>query len=162
MNKSKTLLLILTSILFSSKCLLAAEPLWTVELASKANWIKVTPMGTLIGASASAIMGIDPATGKTLWEINEIKNCPIEAYQSIENSPLIVLEGKSNASVNGNVIKERVYIINPLSGAIVFSSSANGMKDADRKYFLNNVGMAIIVGKPSDGNSLLSICVDLS
>lgn len=139
----------------------ATESKWATELPAKPDWIKVTPIGIVIGASASAIFGIDPSTGKTLWEINEIKNCPVEAYQPIADSPLILLEGKSNSVVNGNVLKERLYLVNPVTGNIVFSSNTSGMKDADQKHFLNNVGLAILFGKPSDGKGLLSICVDL-
>jgi outer membrane protein assembly factor BamB len=159
--KLKPLLIIAIVIVLSHLNCAAIEPTWTTELSIKPDWIKVTPIGTIIGGTPTSIIGIDPSSGKMLWEINEIKNCPVEAYQPIENSPLVILEGKSNSSVNGNVLKQRLYIINPVTGAIIFNSNASGMKDADSKYFLNNVGLAIIQGKPVDGKGLLTMCVDL-
>lgn len=159
--KSKFCSVLLVSLFFSIQTIKAAEPTWSVNLPIKPDWVKVTPIGTVVAATPSAVIGIDPESGKTLWEISEIKNCPVEAYHTIEDSPLIMLEGKSSSVVNGNVLKEKLFIINPVTGAIIFNSNASGMKDADSKYFLNTVGLAILQGKPVEGKGLMTLCVDL-
>lgn len=159
--KSRIFSTLFFTLFFSIQMLKAVEPTWSVSLPIKPDWIKVTPIGTVVAATPNAVIGIDPETGKTLWEINEIKNCPVEAYHTIEDSPLIILEGKGSAVVNGNVLKERLYIINPVNGAIIFNSKESGMKDADSKFFLNRVALAIIQGKPTEGKNLLTMCVDL-
>jgi outer membrane protein assembly factor BamB len=98
--------------------------------------------------------------------VDEIKNCPEEMYTTIPNSPLISLVGSSNmtfanSSGEQNLLKERVFIINPINGKVVFNSNANGMKDANERYYLNSLGKLLIFGKPLEGKSTLAMMVDL-
>jgi outer membrane protein assembly factor BamB len=170
LNIFKTVIAVYVSlILMNTAKAQQSTPLWSTAIDYKINWIKVTPLGQLIACSNKGIMGFDIATGKQIWMIEEIKNCPVEMYTTIDNSPLISLVGSSGMTYSSdlsggeaNLMKERLFIFNPINGKVLFNSSLNGMKDANERYYLNKLGKVLMFGKPLEGKTTLAMMVDLN
>jgi hypothetical protein len=131
----------------------AAQPLWTKDFKTNINWQKVTSLGQLVASTGKGLMGISPATGDMLWNIEELKNCPENSYQSIPSSPFI---GVSPADGS-----KAFYIVDPLEGKIVFNSKTAGIEQVNDRYFLYENNKILVIGTTTGGKGTEMVMVDM-
>ncbi len=168
MKKTKLLICLWALIMLSSLNIEAqTKATWTTTIDYNMKWLRVTPFGQVIASTSKGLLGIEPVTGQTIWTITELTNCDKNSYTTIEGSSYISITTASNWTSTSsmsdvpNKLNERVYIIDPIKGAIVFSSKDSGLKDANERYFLHNLNKLLVFGKPLEGKKVLSMMVDL-
>ncbi|MFN7491757.1 MAG: hypothetical protein ACK5RG_02465, partial [Cyclobacteriaceae bacterium] len=65
------------------------EPQWKLSFESKAKWITLTSTGTVVVATNSALIGIDPDKQQKIWEV--------KALDQIDKASFVEIEGTSFA-----------------------------------------------------------------
>ena len=69
-----------------------AEQLWTLTTPKSIVFQRLTPLGSLLVSTEDGLMGVDAATGKTLWtrsDILKLKECN---YDEIANTSYGLVE----------------------------------------------------------------------
>lgn len=148
--RSATLALSLAA--FQLAALAQLKPAWTAQTGA-VQWMRTTSAGALIVGTADGLKGIDPASGAVLWTMKELANAPEEGYTEPERSPFITLApaGKPDA----------LYIVEPFSGSVAFSSDAAGISNVTSKHFLYANDAIVLVGQKADKKAAMA-CVDMT
>jgi len=67
----KTKFLVLASVLGCAIifCQAQGDPKWKIDLGGKANWMTITSVGSVVTATNTSLMSIDPVKQVKVWEI---------------------------------------------------------------------------------------------
>ena len=98
---------------------------WTADFERSIDWFKLSATGKLIIATGDGLYGIEPATGKTAWKHDFLKNLSEENYHAIANSPFIAI-------VTGGMLNMQQIILDVSTGKIVADTKKMGMKKCGR------------------------------
>ncbi len=150
-KKSLTVITLLSCLLTTIH---AAQPLWTKDYKTNINWQRVTSLGQLVASTGKGLMGISPATGEMLWNIEELKNAPASSYQAIASSPFIGLSPADGSKA--------FYMVDPIEGKIIFNSKTAGIEQINDKYFLYENNKILVIGTTSGGKGTEMVMVDMS
>ena len=68
---------------------LAAQstPLWRYTTTAPISFVRVTPLGTVVVATADRLVGLDPESGFVKWKRDDLKNLEPRSYGAIRESP---------------------------------------------------------------------------
>jgi hypothetical protein len=131
----------------------AGDPVWTVQPGGNIVWLRSTSAGSLIASTSEGLKGIEPESGKVLWTIARLANAPESSFKELEGSPFLAL-----ASADG---KDPVVIVEPFTGAILFSAADAGIAEVGRQWFLYDQGVIVVAGRKAGGERLM-LCVDMA
>lgn len=154
MQKSLPLLAILATFSFQSPHVSAqAAPAWTASPGGPISWIRTTGTGDLVACTSEGLKGIDPASGAIRWTVKELANAPESGYEEITNTPFIAVTPAGAA--------DRLVILEPFGGSVLFSSEESGIDHIASKYFLYANSAIVLVGQRSDKRAVMA-CVDMA
>jgi outer membrane protein assembly factor BamB len=94
------------------------EPKWKVSLDNKAEWIKVTSAGTVIVATSTSLVSIDPQKQDKLWEIKGTGSVDQEKFTEIEGTSFAIYES-ANALKS---LKTQTTIIDYITGRVIYNN----------------------------------------
>lgn len=148
--RSASLALVLAA--YQLAALAQLKPSWSAQTGA-VQWMRTTAAGALVVSTTDGLKGIDPANGTVLWTVNELANAPEEGYSEPDRSPFITVApaGKPDA----------LFIVEPFSGAVAFSSDAAGISNVTSKHFLYANDAIVLVGQKADKKAAMA-CVDMS
>jgi outer membrane protein assembly factor BamB len=127
------------------------SPAWTAE-TGPVQWMRTTAAGALVACTGTGLKGIDPSTGAVAWTIAELANVAEEGYAEVERSPFITLVPAGHP--------EDLFIVEPFSGTVAFSSEAAGISNITSKYFLYANNVIVLAGQKADKTAAMA-CVDM-
>ena len=61
--------------------------LWHYTATAPISFFRVTPLGTVVVATADRFEGLDPAAGTIIWARDDLKNLKLSNYAAIGQSP---------------------------------------------------------------------------
>ncbi len=117
-------------------------------------WQKVTSLGLLVASTGNGLIGINTTTGDEIWSIAELKNSPESSYQQIPKSPFITMSSAEDP--------KSVYVVDPLAGKILFSSTEAGLTQVTDKYFLYLSAKILVLGTSQSGKNTEMVMVDMT
>jgi hypothetical protein len=91
---------------------------------SKVQWMQQSNTGTLVLATNSALIGLQPAQQKVAWEIKELGSAQEDAYQNIEGTPYFLITTRATLGLG----KPQTSIIEAETGRIIFNSKEAEVK----------------------------------
>lgn len=127
-------------------------PLWESELPAPIMWQKVTSLGNVIASTGTSLIGIDPATGKINWTLNQVQYTVEDRFENIGGTPFF--------SVTDN--KGAMFIIEPFEGKILFSSTEAGLERISDRYFLYKSNAILILGYEVGEKAPSMIMIDMA
>lgn len=147
------LYLIFTALFTAASLLVNAQlsPAWTVN-TGPAQWMRITSAGALVVGTGEGLKGVDPATGKVSWTIPELANVTEGGYAEVDRTPFITLVPADSP--------DDLFIVEPFSGQVVFSSEQAGISRITSKYFLYANNAIILAGQKADKTAAMA-CVDM-
>src|SRR5688572_4715379 len=149
--KSVLLFTILSVVCDSNIVTGQSSPIWSKDLQTNIGWQKVTSLGQLVASTGNGLIGINTTTGEVQWTITELKNSPEDSYQPISETPFFTIS--SDGSKN-------LYIIDPVAGKILFSSTEAGLDQVSDKYFLYQSSKILVIG--TKGKNTEMVMVDMT
>lgn len=129
-----------------------SDPAWTAKPGGTIAWVRSTSAGNLIASTSEGLKGIEAESGAVLWTVARLANAPESGFKELEGSPFLAL-----ASADG---KDPVVIVEPFSGAVLFSAADAGIAEVGRQWFLYDLGVIVVAGKKAGGERLM-LCVDM-
>jgi len=127
-------------------------PAWEAELPGSIQWQKVTSLGNVIASTGTSLVGIDPASGKIIWTLNQVQYTVEDRFENIGGTPFF--------SVTDN--KGAMFIIEPFEGKILFSSTEAGLERISDRYFLYKSNGILILGYEVGQKAPSMIMVDMA
>lgn len=127
------------------------NPAWTAGTGA-VQWLRTTSAGALVVGTGEGLKGVDPASGSVTWSIKELANVPESGYSEVDRSPFITLVPADHP--------EDLYIVEPFSGTVAFSSEAAGISNITSKYFLYENNVIVLAGQKADKSAAMA-CVDM-
>lgn len=128
-------------------------PTWSAAPGGKVAWVRSTSAGNLLASTSEGLKGIDAESGKVLWTVQRLANAPEDKFKELEGSPYVAL-----ASADG---KDPVVVVEPFTGAVLFSAADAGIAEVGRQWFLYDLGAIVVAGKTAKGDRL-TLCVDMA
>ena len=128
------------------------KPVWETEVSAGIMWQKVTSLGNVIVSTGTSLQGIDPASGKVNWTLNQVQYTIEDNFENISGTPFF--------SVTDN--KGVLYIIEPFEGKILFSSTQAGLEKISSKYFLYKNSAILMLGYAPGQKAPSMIMVDMN
>ncbi|MBL0055149.1 MAG: PQQ-binding-like beta-propeller repeat protein [Chitinophagaceae bacterium] len=130
-------------------------PLWKTDVDRDVKWMKVTPFGQVLACNSKGLSCLDPETGKILWNIEALKNCPQETYTAIEGSRFF--------TISPDGLNDVVDVVDMFEGTVLFNSADAGIKDISDQFYLRDMEKLLLFGKIRGGkkSSLMELMVDL-
>ncbi len=129
------------------------DPAWKGTPGGSVSWVRSTSAGNLLACTSEGLKGIAPESGQVLWTVARLANAPEDQFKELEGSPFVAL-----ASADG---KDPVMVVEPFSGAILFSAADAGIKEVGRNWFLYDQGLIMVTGRNSADQNL-TLCVDMN
>ena len=123
---------------------------WAAEFERGIDWFKLSATGKLIVATGDALYGIEPATGKTAWKHESLKNLSEENYHAIANSPFIAI-------VTGGMLNMQQIILDVSTGKIIANTKELGMKMVSKRFTVPSLGGILFSGYVDNMPSLVFI-----
>jgi outer membrane protein assembly factor BamB len=131
------------------------EPQWKLSFESKAKWITLTSTGTVVVATNSALIGIDPDKQQKIWEVKALDQIDKESFVEIEGTSFAMYESTNPLKS----LKTLTTIIDFTTGKIVYNNV-----DADltirEKYPLLDIGAILLEAKA--GKKIFLTLVDIN
>jgi hypothetical protein len=126
------------------------EPEWSTHLESDVKWVESTPFGNLMVATNSGLIGVDPESGKSIWQWDDPTTIASDRLSSIPGSPFYRIDFP-----NG------IKILDPSSGKVVFDSLDAGIYTLEETHFLYDQNAMIAVGNASIGRNRTIAFIDM-
>ncbi|HEX2630315.1 MAG TPA: hypothetical protein VHM26_14910, partial [Chitinophagaceae bacterium] len=104
-----------------------AQPSSEIQIGNainKVQWMQQSNTGTLVLATNSALIGLQPAQQKVVWEIKELGSAKEEDYSNIEGTPYFLVTTRATLGLG----KPQTSIIEAETGRIIFNSKEAEMK----------------------------------
>ena len=143
----KNLLTLLLTLVISSQTFGQVQtPKWDVILPSKVKWIQVNDWGIVIAACENGLYGIDPRDGNKIWENTTLTNIKEDFYNTIENTPLILIADKGADA--------KTVVINGMTGEVIFDSSVEGFEKIVSRKVLPEIEGLLVAFKDANGDGI--------
>lgn len=124
-----------------------AEQLWTLTTPKTIVFQRLTPLGSLLVSTEENLMGVDAATGKTLWtrsDVQKLKECN---YDEIANTSYGLIE--FGEGVGGT--QRRIEVIDLTTGEKKWDSAELPMNSSQGQVQVPQKGMLVMCGMPKKG-----------
>src|SRR5207249_10540768 len=85
----------LTATLFFVAAQLVAQstPLWRYTATAPISFVRVTPVGSVVVATADGLVGLDAESGLVQWKRDDLKSLEPPSYGAIGRSPFATERG---------------------------------------------------------------------
>ena len=130
------------------------RPAWEGNLQSTVYWQKLTPLGNLLVGTSKGIQCINVETGSIAWAHNAITNVNEDGCEPIDNSPFVSLTTSEKTPT--------VYIIEPFSGDILFSSKDAGLENVLDKFFAYKSKVILVLGNEPGSRGSTMAMIDMT
>ena len=117
---------------------------WEKSFNSTVQWQELNYLGNLVVCSGEGLMGVDSEDSEVNWNKTEFANLDRAAYKELTNSPFFTIE-KDNA----------IYLIDQLSGDVVFNSTEAGIAEITDYFILYNSNSIVVAGKDPAGEPVM-------
>lgn len=115
-NPLKSILLLTLLLMISSQTILAADsPIWTFP---GAKWYSMMETGNLMVGTETGITMLDGATGKPLWQREDLKGINENEYTELVGTPLLLLADNSGFFQR----KTKLFAVDTLTGKTVWET----------------------------------------
>jgi len=117
-----------------------AETLWSLTTGKNIVFQRLTPLGSLLVSTDDGLMGVDAATGKTMWtrsDVQKLKECN---YDEIANTSYGLIE-----------FGGRVEVIDLTNGQKKWDSTDLPMNSSQGQLQVPQKGMLVMCGLPKKG-----------
>jgi outer membrane protein assembly factor BamB len=91
---------------------------------NKVQWMQQSGTGTLIAATNTALIGLDPKQQKVVWEIKELGSAEEDGYRNIEGTPYFLVSTRATLGLG----KPQTSIVEAETGKIIFNSKEAEVK----------------------------------
>ncbi len=127
----------------------AAEPgpEWTGTLEADAVWQHATPAGVLVAGTRSGVVGLDQATGRILWHIDDLRDPEHEALDVLPRPPYVVLGLRKG--IRGDSVR---VVIDATTGREAWNSASLGFVEVYDQLYVPSLDALIFSGRMTDGN----------
>jgi outer membrane protein assembly factor BamB len=132
-----------------------SEPLWTLTTTREIVFQRLTPIGSLLVSTEDGLMGVDAASGKTLWtrsDVQKLKECN---YDEIANTSYGLIE--LGEGVGGT--QRRIEVIDLTTGAKKWDSGELPMNSSQGQLQVAHQGMMVMCGLPKKGKKPVVVAV---
>ncbi len=149
---TKKIILTGQMVLFCSLFLFGqSNKVWEHASSGNVLWQEVTSLGKLVVCTDTGLSGIDIATGQVIWSKAEFASLPQSSYKAVANSPFISVKKG-----------DRIYLLEPYNGAILFDSKKAGIATINSYHFLYRNNGILVDGIKVGAKEPLMIFVDMS
>ena len=114
------------------------EPIWKLTFEEPISWQRVTSLGDLIVGTPAALYALERETGEVRWSRTDLGALSAAGFEEIPGAPLVVID---DGQPDG-----RTLILNVMTGALVFDSSAENIVRVASRHFLPHSGSLLIAG----------------
>jgi outer membrane protein assembly factor BamB len=129
------------------------DPIWSVAPGGSVSWVRSTSAGNLLACTSEGLKGIDASSGNVIWTVARLANAPEDQFKELEGSPFVAL-----ASADG---KDPVVVVEPFTGAVLFSAADGGLTKVVRHWFLYDQGVIMVTGLNA-AQQRTTLCVDMA
>ncbi len=126
----------------STENIAAKKEAWRATFDREINWFNLTSFGTVIVSTDDALYGIEPETGKITWRQEQFKKLSKANYTGLKGSPFIAI-------FEGGMMSMRQFIIDITDGRIVCNTKDLGLRSANKRLSVPNMG-ALLFGGMND------------
>jgi len=144
--KTKNLLIIITLFIVGNTSF-AQEATWSIDMKGNILWQKITPAGTLVVTTTTAMYGIDPAKGTITWEQSSLANIPESEYEIIPNTSFVAIVKTTKKTPQFDWTEH--IVLDAISGKILCNTKQNDIGAVFNRYILYNSGHILIYGMGS-------------
>ncbi len=130
--------------------IVAKKEAWQAKFDREINWFNLTSLGTVVVSTDDALYGIDPKSGNISWKSEQFKKLSKTNYASLIGSPFIAI-------FEGGIMSMRQTIIDVTDGRIVCNTKDLGMKYANKRLSIPNLGSVLFGGMDSNGQALMLV-----
>src|SRR5581483_6447386 len=95
-----------------------ADPLWTHKPTQEIKWYRLTDLGTLLVGTDSNVYCLDPETGKTTWQRDDLKKVEEFEAHEISGTPQLLVQENSGFTQG----KTRLSALDLLSGQTLWQT----------------------------------------
>jgi len=124
---------------------------WKYNTKDEIIWQEVNSLGNLIVETKTALVGINPETGKEIWSCGQLGGISHDQVKTINGSPLLSIS-QANA----------ISIIEPFQGKTLFNSQMAGISTVDTTCFLYRNNGILLTGKKSGSKDPVMIMIDMN
>jgi outer membrane protein assembly factor BamB len=124
---------------------------WKYNTKDEIIWQEVNSLGNLIVETKTALIGINPETGKEIWSCGQLGGISHDQVKTINGSPLLSIS-QANA----------INIIEPFQGKTLFNSQMAGISTVDTTCFLYRNNGILLTGKKSGSKDPVMIMIDMN
>lgn len=134
----------------STDNIVAKKEAWQAKFDREINWFNLTSLGTVVVSTDDALYGIEPLTGKINWKNEGLKKLSKTNYKGLKGSPFIAI-------FEGGMFSMRQTIIDVTDGRIVCNTKDLGMKYANKRLSIPNMGAVLFGGMDGNGQALMLV-----
>ena len=124
---------------------------WKYNTKDEIIWQEVNSLGNLIVETKTALIGINPETGKEIWSCGQFGGISRDQLKTIDGSPLLSIS-QANA----------ITIIEPFQGKTLFNSQMAGISSIDTTCFLYRNNGILLSGKKSGSKDPVMIMINMN
>ena len=133
----------------------AATPAWTATFGD-IEFQRVSSRGTLLVSHANGLACIDPATGKPLWQRDDLKKFKECNFDEIENTPYALLE--MGEGMGGQ--KRKIEVIDLQTGQKKWDSEGLPILSSQGQFQAPQKRMLVMFGTAKKGSKPMTVAVD--
>jgi len=123
---------------------------WNIGFDREINWFNLTSLGIVIISTDDALHGIDPATGKVLWQFEQFRKLSKANYSSIKGSPFIAI-------IEGSIMNLKHNVIDVSTGKLICNTKDLGLSYVSKRLPIPNLGALIFTGQNNKGVALMLV-----
>jgi hypothetical protein len=122
-----------------------AKITWAAILAEPELWHTVTSAGNVVIANKKAMLSLDPADGKIIWENERFNKISKDCYEPVEGTPFAVINVDSWDALDYQ--GSSAVLINTCTGDIVWESYSYGLNSTDGHIVIRDLGLILLYGE---------------
>jgi hypothetical protein len=133
------------------------EPDWTLKFDKEINWQSLSEAGYLVIGTDDALHGIDPATGKTVWSLDQFKKMPQDFLEMLPGTQFGAITYKGGMLG----MLSTTSIVDMITGKIMWDTSALELGNCSGQFYLPEAGGLLILGTSKQGKQRVQL-VDIA
>ena len=134
----------------STENIISKKEAWQAKFDREINWFNLTSLGTVVVSTDDALYGIEPISGKINWKNESFKKLSKANYKALKGSPFIAI-------FEGGIFSMRQTIIDVTDGRTVCNTKDLGMKYANKRLSVPNMGAILFGGMDDNGQALMLV-----
>jgi len=123
------------------------DALWTREFDRAVEWQKLSDAGYLVVGTKEALFGLDPATGETVWQLDQFKKMPEDFLEMLPGTQFGVITYKGGLLGFGTT----TYLVDMIDGRILWDTSGIELANCSGQFFMPSLGGLLLFGVNKGG-----------